>query len=47
MVVGDEDINNNTVGVNKRGHDKPERDVELEAFTKGIVENIDSKSIEV
>ena len=47
LVVGDEDINNNTVGVNKRGHDKPERDVELEAFTKGIVENIDSKSIEV
>ncbi len=33
LVVGDDDMASGTVGVNRRGSDRPERDVELTAFT--------------
>lgn len=32
LVVGDDDAKNNTVGINRRGQDKPERDVPLVDF---------------
>lgn len=32
LVVGDDDVANDTAGVNKRGEDKPERDVSIEDF---------------
>jgi threonyl-tRNA synthetase len=32
LVVGDSDVENNTVGVNRRGSDDPERDVPLDDF---------------
>ena len=32
LVVGDADVENNTVGVNRRGSDDPERDVPLDDF---------------
>lgn len=34
LVVGDDDANNNTVGVNRRGQDKPQRDVPLTDFAE-------------
>ncbi len=33
LVVGDDDMDSGTVGVNRRGSDRPERDVELTEFT--------------
>ncbi len=33
LVVGDDDVANDTVGVNVRGGDKPERDVTVDAFS--------------
>src|SRR4029077_11751579 len=32
LVVGDSDVENGTVGVNRRGNDDPERDVPLDMF---------------
>ena len=36
LVVGDDDISSGTVGVNRRGSDRPERGVELAAFTEQL-----------
>ncbi len=36
LVVGDDDERNNTVGVNRRGHNKPDRDVPLAQFCERI-----------
>lgn len=47
LVVGDDDVQNRTVGVNKRGHDSPERDVSLETFYAIIANAITTKSLEV
>ncbi len=47
LVVGDDDVSNNTVGVNKRGQDQPQRDVSLDSFINELLENIKSKSLEV
>ena len=34
LVVGDADVENGTVGVNRRGSDDPERDVPLDDFVE-------------
>ena len=41
LVVGDDDVANTTVGVNRRGSDKPERDVDLAAFAETLAEEIE------
>ncbi len=40
LVVGDDDVRAGTVGVNRRGTDRPERGVELMAFAEGLEEEI-------
>ncbi|MGD0392643.1 MAG: threonine--tRNA ligase [Acidimicrobiales bacterium] len=40
LVVGDDDVNAGTVGVNRRGSDRPERDVELMEFTEMLEREI-------
>jgi threonyl-tRNA synthetase len=40
LVVGDSDVEQRSVGVNRRGSDKPQRDVPLEAFRAGLAEEI-------
>ena len=41
LVVGDDDVANTTVGVNRRGSDKPERGVDLAAFVETLAEEIE------
>ena len=36
LVVGDDDVANDTVGVNRRGEDKPERDVSVASFIESL-----------
>ncbi|MEM9519433.1 MAG: threonine--tRNA ligase [Actinomycetota bacterium] len=43
LVVGDDDVANDTVGVNKRGQDKPERDVTVADFVSQLRGEIDAK----
>ena len=45
LVVGGEDVEAGTVGVNVRGQDKPNRGVALEEFIARIVEENDSRAI--
>ena len=40
LVVGDDDVKAGTVGVNRRGGDRPERGVELTAFTEMLEREI-------
>ena len=40
LVVGDDDVRSGTVGVNRRGGDRPERGVELAAFTEMLEREI-------
>jgi threonyl-tRNA synthetase len=40
LVVGDDDVAAGTVGVNRRGSERPERGVPLEAFTDALQEEI-------
>jgi len=47
LVVGDEDIDARTVGVNRRGEEKPERGVALDKFIEDLAEKIRTKSLEV
>ncbi|MFN8015220.1 MAG: threonine--tRNA ligase [Acidimicrobiia bacterium] len=47
LVVGDEDVQSNSVGVNKRGDEKPQRGVNVDAFIDNVVEKIKTKSLEV
>lgn len=47
LVVGDDDVTAQTVGVNKRGQDKAERDVKLISFIDQVAEKIAAKSLEV
>jgi len=44
LVVGDDDVTNDTVGVNRRGEDKPERDVSVDAFAARLQAEVDEKS---
>jgi threonyl-tRNA synthetase len=36
LVVGDTDVDNGTVGVNRRGSDQPERDVTVDDFVERL-----------
>jgi threonyl-tRNA synthetase len=36
LVVGDDDVESGTVGVNRRGSNQPERGVEVTAFTESL-----------
>jgi threonyl-tRNA synthetase len=41
LVVGDDDVAHTTVGVNRRGSERPERGVDLEAFVEMLAEEIE------
>ncbi len=43
LVVGDDDVANDTVGVNRRGEDKPERDVSVDDFLADLRAEVDEK----
>jgi threonyl-tRNA synthetase len=43
LVVGDDDVANDTVGVNQRGQDKPERDVTVDQFIERLQAEVDEK----
>ena len=43
LVVGDDDVTNDTVGVNQRGEDSPERDVTVDAFIERLQAEVDEK----
>jgi len=45
LVVGDTDVANKTVGVNRRGSDKPERDVSLAGFVDAISEEVATRAL--
>ncbi len=45
LVVGDDDVAAGTVGVNRRGAERPERGVALDAFAAGLAEEIDSRRL--
>ena len=40
LVVGDSDVENGTVGVNKRGSDEPERDVRVDEFVLRLAADV-------
>ena len=42
VVVGDDDVTNRTVGVNRRGSDAPDRGIALEGFIASISAEIES-----
>ena len=44
LVVGDDDVASDTVGVNRRGEDKPERDVTVDDFIQRLGAEVASKS---
>ncbi len=44
LVVGDDDVANDTVGVNRRGEDKPERDVTVADFIARLGGEVESKA---
>jgi threonyl-tRNA synthetase len=43
LVVGDDDVAARTVGVNRRGGERPERGVGLDAFVAGVLAEVDAK----
>ena len=43
LVVGDDDVANDTVGVNKRGHDTPERNVTVDDFIARLGDDVENK----
>ncbi len=45
LVVGDDDVANNTVGVNARGEERPVRDVPLEEFIQSLSKEVLTKSV--
>jgi threonyl-tRNA synthetase len=45
LVVGDEDLSSGTVGVNRRGSNRPERGVEVTAFTAMLEDEIAERRI--
>ncbi len=45
LVVGDDDVASGTVGVNRRGGDRPERGVPLDAFIDAVVDEIERRAL--
>jgi len=43
--VGDEDVSAATVGVNRRGSDRPDRGVPLAEFTTALLDEIDERTL--
>jgi threonyl-tRNA synthetase len=43
LVVGDDDANSSTVGVNARGSERPDRGVGVDAFVAAVVAEVESK----
>jgi threonyl-tRNA synthetase len=43
LVVGDDDVAGGTVGVNRRGHDRPERGVPLDELVRLVREDVDMR----
>jgi threonyl-tRNA synthetase len=43
LVVGDDDVANDTAGVNKRGEGKPDRDVTVDDFVRSLRAEVDEK----
>ena len=43
LVVGDDDVEHGTVGINERGSDKPERDVPIDVFVERLAAQVTSK----
>ncbi len=43
LVVGDDDVANDTVGVNQRGEERPERDVTVDEFVARLRSEVDEK----
>ena len=44
LVVGDDDVANDTVGVNRRGEDQPERDVDVADFIARLSAEVEAKA---
>ncbi len=44
LVVGDDDVAAGTVGVNRRGSDRPERDVPVEELVARMLEEVDTRA---
>ena len=44
LVVGDDDVANDTVGVNKRGDDRPERDVSVIDFANRLAAEVAARA---
>jgi threonyl-tRNA synthetase len=44
LVVGDDDVDNGTVGVNARGSERPERDVSVDDFIERLRSDVTSKT---
>jgi threonyl-tRNA synthetase len=44
LVVGDSDVDNGTVGVNRRGSEQPERDVPLDVFEAQLAAEVATRS---
>jgi len=45
LVVGDDDVAAGTVGVNRRGSDRPERGVPVDAFAEALVREVEARVV--
>jgi threonyl-tRNA synthetase len=45
LVVGDDDVAAGTVGVNRRGSDRPDRGVPLSEFTSVLLDEVAARSL--
>jgi threonyl-tRNA synthetase len=45
LVVGDDDVEHHTVGVNARGSESPERDIALDDFLARLAHDVDTHAI--
>jgi threonyl-tRNA synthetase len=45
LVVGDDDVEHGTVGVNRRGSDAPERDVTVDDFVARLADDVDVRAL--
>ena len=45
LVVGDDDVEHRTVGVNQRGSDAPERDVALDDFVARLTHDVETRAV--
>jgi hypothetical protein len=43
LVVGDDDVAAGTVGVNRRGSDRPDRGIAVDDFVAGVLDDVAKK----